>query len=138
MCSSDLGFWRNYALSWSRLGKDRRARTVFVRGTFLLVWIPLSLLFASGLILPRDQQTPQLLFNAFISGLGFFAFLGIRRLHRRDDASLNTSITGVEYAVPPSTHEVHSELRDYLAERMLIVSSLLARALGEQIGRAHV
>ncbi len=124
------GFWRNYTLSWARLGKDRRAWPVFVRGTFLLVWIPFCLLLNAGLILPKGQRAPQFFFNSLVWGLGFIAFLGIRRLNRRDDAFLNISITGVEFAAPTS-NEIDSNVCAYLGERMLIVSSLLARALNE-------
>lgn len=116
-------FWREYATSWARLGKDRRAWPLLARGTFQLVAVPLWLLLALGLLLPGEQRTFQFFFNTLVFGLGFIAFLLLRRANRRNNDLLNTSITGGTPVTPPS-NEVNSGVRDYLLDRYSLSAHL--------------
>lgn len=129
-------FWREYAVSWARIGKDRRAWPVVARGTFLLLAIPLWLLLVLGQVGNREQRIAQFFFNAFVFGLGLIALFVLRRLNRLDNELLNTSITGNTPAALPS-QEVHANVRAYLADRMLIIGTLFARALVESQPSPH-
>lgn len=130
------GFWWTYRRSFSRLAMDRRVWPVLFQGTVLIVVLSLYLLFAIGLILPPEQRFGQLVFNTIILGLGIVAFLVLRLIHRAADTELRSSILGDNGATPPR-FEVNAEVREYLEERMYVVSALLARGVCEVFGKAE-
>lgn len=128
------GFWREYSLSWVRLGKDKRALPAFLRGTLILIGVPLWSMLVFGLLLgvglPPEQRSTQLLFHAIMFCLGCAVALVVRRSNRRSDEFLRTSIIGRPAATshPPTNAPA---VRQFLAERMNIETSFVVRMLSE-------
>ena len=127
------GFWRSYWIALRRTRKDKRARSVSLKITFLLAYLVAYALFIAFMEVrtAAGQGIWNAVFYAFIFGTGMIAAILIRRWHRKQDEVLNTSLTGRTLFHPQDFSDASTEVRSYLEERALIIASLLARGASE-------
>jgi hypothetical protein len=126
-------FWKSYWIALQRTGRDKRARSIALRITFLLAYLFAYVLFVFFMEVnaAAGQGIWNAAFYAFIFGTGTIAAILMRRWHRKQDELLNYSLTGRSPLRPQDVTDASPELRAYLEERALIVASLLARAASE-------
>jgi|SRR5665213_983934 len=124
-------FWKTYWIAIQRSARDRRARSFAWRVTFLLLYIAAYLAY---LVWAFSQPAAVFLIVPALGAL-LVRFL-ITRSNRRDDNLLEFSITGNTPQRPLENAE-SGPLRGYLAERLQIIGSLLARAGSEAYLSTH-
>jgi hypothetical protein len=113
---------------------DSRSRglvaKVTILGLYLLTWF-----IVFWIVIPFNSTgaITYYLFNAFVFGSGFLAFLALRRRNQRDGELLNYSITG-NASAPSQPAAMAQPVREFLARRAHIVQALIMRA-GAEINR---
>ena len=122
-------FWKSYWIALQRTGRDRRARSIAFRITFLLTYLVAYVLFV--VVTATNQGIWNAAFYGFIFGTGTIAAILMRRWRRKQDELLNYSLTGRSPPHSLDASDASLEVRTYLEERVLIVASLLARAASE-------
>jgi hypothetical protein len=126
-------FWRSYWIALRRIRGDRRARALALKVTFGIGYAIAYLLYVGSLELHTMNDQPvgwTFAFYGFIFGTGLVAYFLLNRSHRKQDELLNFSLTGTG-RTPQTGGGISSEVRNFLEERALILSSLVARAGSE-------
>lgn len=125
-------FWKTYWISWRRIHKDKRARSLALRVTFFLVYLAVYAAFLIGQVTSAaGGGIWNAVFYLVTFGSGLVAVLLIRRWHKKQDELLNYSITGQSRLHPQDASDASTEVRSYLQDRTLIIASLLARGGSE-------
>jgi len=123
-------FWRWCWIAIRRSRVDKRARTIIIRVLFAVLYFAGCVLLAYRQYANEQELIQNVAFYGVIFGTaGIVAFL-LRRVYRSQDKLLAAGLTGriprtPDVAGPPA------RIREYLENRTLILSSLIARAAGE-------
>jgi hypothetical protein len=123
-------FWRFYWISLRRSPRDKRARVLALQITVFLLFVLIYVLFW---LLPLRSPGGIYLFGFYIVifGSALITRLLISRSNRNANEVLSFSLTGSHRRTPEGTTYVSEAVRHYLAERTLILGSLMARAASE-------
>ena len=125
------GFWRSYWFALRRSVKDKRARSMAVRISFVLAYLFLYVPVILLLPLRQPGSIWLIAFYGLIFGNGAIEFLMLRRSHRSQDKLLSYSLTTANRLDLPRSDDISPTVRNFLEERALILGSLLARAASE-------
>ena len=123
-------FWKSYWIALLRSKEDRRARHLALKISAFLLCI---LIYALFWLFPLHEREGIWLyaFYGVIFGSALLTRFFLKRSNRRQDEMLSFSLTGSHRLTPEGTAYVSEAVRNYLAERTLILSSLVARAASE-------
>jgi len=131
-------FWKTYWIALQRTRRDKRARSLSIRITFLLTYLVAYVVFV--VLMEVNTSAGQGIWNAaldkltlyaVIFGSGTAAAILIRRWHRKENELLNYSLTGRNILHPQDLSDASPDVRNYLEERALIIASLLSRGASE-------
>ena len=123
-------FWKTLWFALRRSGKDKRARAAILSLALLLVGVVAEvgfLLVVSARAFGHGAF--RIILNSVAVGAAFIASFLIRRSNRRQDESLNFTLTGSNPRQLPEV--VSPQVRQYLEDRAVILASLLVRAASE-------
>lgn len=122
-------FWTAYWIALRRSSQDKRAR----RSAFIITGLLAYLLaYVSFIVFCAISQGPWAiaLWMGILGAAVLVNFL-LRRSHREQDDLLRHSLTGNAWSDQRMAGAVSPTVRSYLAERAIIISSLVARAASE-------
>jgi hypothetical protein len=124
-------FWRGWSIIIRRSKVDKRARAVLVKVGLSLAYIVGWLLWAYHGVSTESELFRNAAFYGLLFGSAGIVVFVLRRSFQRRDVLLTESVTGTSHDVRGVTNDVASSVREYLEERAMILSSLVARAASE-------